>query len=221
MKGTVTEFSQPARNALAHYVYCLADPRNKEIFYVGKGQGNRVFDHQYYPEQEHEDAAYGKAARIKAIEVAGQPVERYILCHDLDEETAFIVESCVISLLQTGLLKNVSLLNLVRGHQYPKWGVMSVDEAAAKYSLPMQNDCFTDPVMVVNISKSLRTNAATVYDAAKGEWAASEAKLTRRLGEHYVIAEYDRVLVDVFKPKAWTRLENGRMRFENTPGLKR
>ena len=27
------------------YVYLLSDPNTNEIFYVGKGKGNRVFDH--------------------------------------------------------------------------------------------------------------------------------------------------------------------------------
>ncbi|MDR2179298.1 MAG: hypothetical protein LBP21_03225 [Synergistaceae bacterium] len=217
--GTLRNFSQPVCNALGHYVYCLADPRNNEIFYVGKGQNNRVFDHQCQPGQENEDEADGRIARINAIEAAGQEVGRYILCHDLEEETAFIVESCIISLLQAGLLKNAALLNRARGHRHSKWGIVSVDKIAAKYSLPMQDDCFTDPVMVVNISRSLRTTAATVYEAAKGDWTASEKRLTRRLGEHYVIAEYDGVLVDVFKPASWEKLPNGRMRFENTPGF--
>jgi hypothetical protein len=229
---TVKDFSKPVCSALAHYVYCLVDPRNKEVFYVGKGRENRVFDRQYRPDHEHEDEAREKAARIQEIEASGREVERYILCHDLDEETASIVESCVISLLRSGLLKNAALPTPARGAHspegalypkgphYPKWGVMSVDKVAAKYSLPMQDDCFTDPVMVVNISKNLRT-AATLYDATRGDWTASEERLTRRLGEHYVIAEYDGVLADVFKPQVWKKLENGKMRFENTPGFEK
>ncbi len=39
--------SFPAEVALRlkTYVYRLIDPRNGETFYVGKGQGNRVFSH--------------------------------------------------------------------------------------------------------------------------------------------------------------------------------
>ena len=38
-------FSPGVRNELKHYVYRLIDPRDGHTFYVGMGQGNRVFDH--------------------------------------------------------------------------------------------------------------------------------------------------------------------------------
>jgi hypothetical protein len=217
--GTVKNFSKAVCSSLGHYVYCLADPRNKEIFYVGKGQNNRVFDQQYQPEQEAEDEADERAKRVKDIEADGQEVQRYILCHGLDEEEqAFVVETCVISLLQAGLLKNVELLNQARGHHYPTWGIASVNDIAAKYSLPVQSECFRDPVMVVNVSRT-RAAAETLYDAARGNWRASEERLKNSLGRHYVIAEYDGVLVDVFKPAAWMKLPDGKMCFENTKGF--
>jgi hypothetical protein len=215
---TVKNFPQKVCDALGHYVYCLVDPRSKEIFYVGEGRNNRVFDHQYQPEQENEDEAGDRVARVNEIEAAGQEVERYILCHGLNEEKAFIVETCVISLLESGLLKDVTLLNRTRGHHYSTWGIAGVSDVAAKYSLPVQSDCFTDPVMVVNVTIS-RIIAATLYDAARGNWRANEDRLKNALGRHYVIAEYDGILAGVFKPATWTKLPDGRMRFENTPGF--
>lgn len=38
-------FSQSVVEKIDFYVYYLMDPRNKEIFYVGKGKDNRVFQH--------------------------------------------------------------------------------------------------------------------------------------------------------------------------------
>lgn len=41
----ITEFPPEVIKELNYYVYRLIDPRNGETFYVGKGKGNRVFEH--------------------------------------------------------------------------------------------------------------------------------------------------------------------------------
>lgn len=39
------KFSPEVESKLQYYVYALVDPRTDQIFYVGKGVGNRVFQH--------------------------------------------------------------------------------------------------------------------------------------------------------------------------------
>lgn len=39
-------FSQRVIEKLSYYLYFLQDPRDNSVFYVGKGFGNRVFQHQ-------------------------------------------------------------------------------------------------------------------------------------------------------------------------------
>lgn len=34
------EFQPAVIEALKYYVYCLVNPRDKKIFYIGKGKGN-------------------------------------------------------------------------------------------------------------------------------------------------------------------------------------
>ncbi|MDR2528928.1 MAG: hypothetical protein LBD04_07920 [Synergistaceae bacterium] len=215
-------FDAATQDALKYYVYCLVDPRNGgEFFYVGKGQKNRVFDHKAQPSVDDEDVN-AVSARIADIENAGLSVNRYILCHGLDsEEAAFTVESCVIALLQSGLLKGADLTNQIRGHGYEVNGVMSVNAIQTMYGLPvLQQVDFKHPIMTVNISRSYAITKC-IYEAARGDWLASEAKLKQWEGKHYVIAERDGVFVDVFKPKTWETLGNGskRMRFDNEDGF--
>ncbi len=38
-------FKTSVIEALQYYVYCLVDPRTNRIFYIGKGSGNRIFNH--------------------------------------------------------------------------------------------------------------------------------------------------------------------------------
>jgi hypothetical protein len=42
----VDRFSALAKERLGWYVYLLRDPRTGEIFYIGKGRGDRAFQHE-------------------------------------------------------------------------------------------------------------------------------------------------------------------------------
>jgi hypothetical protein len=45
MKSKLQAFPPGVASKLKTYVYRLIDPRNGETFYVGRGQGDRVFQH--------------------------------------------------------------------------------------------------------------------------------------------------------------------------------
>ena len=40
-------FSKKTIDELGYYVYVYSDPDTQKPFYVGKGKGNRVFDHLF------------------------------------------------------------------------------------------------------------------------------------------------------------------------------
>ena len=83
-------------------MYRLTDPRNGETFYVGKGRGNRIFDHARgevsttgSPETDDaEDATDLKLQRIKEIKAAGLAVGQIVHRHGIEQEAvAYEIEA--------------------------------------------------------------------------------------------------------------------------------
>jgi uncharacterized protein len=78
---------------LKTYVYRLIDPRNGETFYVGKGQGNRVFAHIRDELSQDGDELSDKLKRIREVRLSGFEVAHVIHRHGMDDATAFEVEA--------------------------------------------------------------------------------------------------------------------------------
>ena len=76
-------FPQSVIEQLAYYVYFLRDPRNNEVFYVGKGTGNRVFEHVACALAEQTES--DKLDRIREIQNSGMAVNHLLLRHGLTE----------------------------------------------------------------------------------------------------------------------------------------
>lgn len=74
-----------------YYVYCYIDPRNYEVFYYGKGTGNRSHAHLL------DQGKSAKAERIKQIlkETERDPIIR-VVATNLTQEQAFLVEATLI-----------------------------------------------------------------------------------------------------------------------------
>ena len=73
------KFSKELHPKIGHYVYLLIDPRDNSIFYVGKGQGDRVFAHAKGALKETEQSTLSpKNDLIKEIINEGKEVD-YIM----------------------------------------------------------------------------------------------------------------------------------------------
>lgn len=81
------EFSTKTIDKLGYYVYIYSDPDTKVPFYIGKGKGNRCFNHLF---QENDSE---KVAKIQEILKKGKEPIIEILVHGVDEETAIKVEA--------------------------------------------------------------------------------------------------------------------------------
>ncbi len=153
---------------LGYYVYALRDPRTHEVFYIGKGVGERVFSHQR--DADDSVATQGaKLSRISEIRVAGEQVEHLFLRVGIqDEATAFLVEQEVIDgYAATG----IPLTNLVKGHYAHELGLSTVDAAiAARLSEPMP--AVDKPLVMFKINRAWRSDSspADIYEATRGHW---------------------------------------------------
>lgn len=61
------KFTPEVESKLQYYVYALVDPRTDQIFYVGKGVGNRVFQHIADAENKNAYSTSEKLDQIRAI----------------------------------------------------------------------------------------------------------------------------------------------------------
>ena len=196
------KFSNETCKRLRSYVYALVDPKDKHVFYIGKGKNNRVFDHvnealkQKSPKK-GEDSK--KISKIKEITGRGDKVRHYILRHGLSEEIADELESILIDLL---ILENLGfkriITNINRGKKYDKKGARSVEEIEELFAPAIKFNP-KDKILCLNIAKSFSPERP-VYEAAKEAWALNK---NRRNKVTHILAVSNGIVRGVFKPKDW------------------
>lgn len=210
---SVNSFSQSVIENIAHYVYVLVDPRNNKIFYVGEGQGNRVFNHV-------QDAIDGvrdslKLDTIREILSEGLKVKHYIIRHGLSQEVAFEIESTLIDILTYSDFNLETILsNAVAGHHSWNKGIKSADEISILYDCKEIEPCSQDKLICININKSFVNNEEyDIYDATRHYW---KMNINRARCATYVLAIYRGIVRAVFRPIEWypSKTYAGRIEFE-------
>lgn len=186
------EFSNAVCERIGYYVYILKDPRNENVFYVGKGKGNRIFQHvQCALENETENDKYNL---IREILNSGKEVEHFILRHGLEEKLAFEIESTVIDLLG---IEN--LTNSVKGHDTWERGLKTVDEVSQHYDAKAVT--FEEPCIIININRlyTRGISAQKLYDSTRASWIVG----TKRDRAKYAIASYRGLVREIFEIEGW------------------
>lgn len=186
------KLSEELKDRIGYYVYLLVDPRDNKIFYVGKGHGNRVFQHEIEAESEERDSA--KCNKINEIKASNAEVVKYIVRWGMSEEEAFILESSLIDLLSSNLVKGI-LTNEVAGHGSSLFGLQTVNELNEKLTTgDLDVDNLPDKVMSINVN--VHRNDMDLYEAVRGNWNIGKDRANRA---DYILAEYGGVVVGVFK----------------------
>lgn len=208
-------FKESVKEALKYYVYALVDPRDKRIFYVGKGVGDRVYQHAEAAIDEANDSL--KLSTIRDILNTGLGVEYYILRHNLTEQEAFLVESIVIDLLTyKGFNTDHFLTNLVSGHHQWDEGIKTEEEINLLYDCEKIEPKLGDRLLLVSLNRSYNQSTATGvykrksdYESARKYWAISADKASKI---DYILGVYRgivRIVIDVKKRYTCARADDG------------
>ncbi|MBB1368101.1 GIY-YIG nuclease family protein [Pseudoalteromonas sp. SR44-5] len=190
------KFSKLAKESLGCYVYCLIDPSNNEIFYIGKAsKNNRAFDHLKEIGKETD-----KSGRISDIRAAGEEPRVEILRYGLDESTAFEVEAAIIDTIG---LEN--LTNAVRGHGIEK-GRSSVDDIERLHSSkPLLVDSIKEKCILfyINQTYSPTLSEPEIYDMTRQFWYGVSEETRKNNKYNLALAVVDGVVVQVYTIEAW------------------
>ena len=192
-------FSEKSLIALGdYYVYGLIDPRTNKFFYIGKGSGNRVFQH----EREEVDSPNDDKLKLKTIrEIKSQKKEviKVILNSNLTEKEAFAAEAALINAFN--YIYNYSLTNDVSGHH--SRCALTVEEFEKIYGAEeLKEEDIKHRILVIKINRLYRKDITDreLYDSVRGLWRASFDKVKK---VDYVFGVYNSLIVAVYKPTQW------------------
>lgn len=195
MTTDISEFPSEVIKELKYYVYRLIDPRNGETFYVGKGKGNRVFNHARGKIEKSEgDELSNKLQTIWEINNSGLAVIHLIHRHGMDERAALEVEAALIDAYPNAT-------NSMSGAGSNDYGTMNVKQIIDKYSAAEVE--FEHKVLMITINKN--ATKMSVYDAVRFSWVLSARKVKK---VEYVLACIQGIVVGVFKPHKWMKALN-------------
>lgn len=175
---------------LKNYVYKLIDPRNGQVFYIGRGKGNRVFEHIYEESNSTNDNYLSeKIKTIREIKAAGLQVIHVIHRHGMEDEMAEEVEAALID-------DHPELTNLMGGSGSNDYGPMNAKEIVNKYAAETAE--FKHKCLMITINKTFADREN--YSATRFAWKLSKDKAEK---VDYVLSVIQGIIVEVYKPTKW------------------
>lgn len=187
MSRELAVFPPEVAEKLRTYVYRLIDPRNGETFYVGKGQGNRVFAH--IREQVDEEDPTTKLRRIRDIHLAGFEVAHVIHRHGMDDRTAFEVEAALMDAYP-------GLTNLAGGLGSAEYGAMHALEIIRRYAAEPAE--FQHRALLISVNRSAAE--VSLYEATRFAW---KVRLAKARQAEVILATIQGLIVGAFTADQW------------------
>lgn len=204
------KFSSALHEKIKNYVYLLIDPRDNTIFYVGKGYGNRVFDHAkgaFKGDPVHP----AKNELIREIINSGHDVVPMIARWELTEDEAYTIESILIDLFTNPILKvNTKMKTMVKGHNSSKNGLQTpkqVEEKLTRGPVDMSN--LKHKLLAISLKDSLE--GPVLYERVRGNWNLNPQRANKA---DYVLAVRDGVIIGIFQPEkdSWKVVEDEKIK---------
>lgn len=205
----ITEFSIETISNLNYYVYRLIDPRNGQTFYVGKGKGNRIFQHVkcaidfYDGVEETSDLDPNKLRIIRDILNDGLEVIHVIQRWNLTEKEAFEVEAALIDAYQ-------GLSNLQSGH-HTEYGVTNAELLEKRFNIKTYEEPTDFKYIIIKVrwwrlEELFEKYPETYrYESTRYAWKIRP----RSINEYpYVFSVTDGIVKEVYKINDWYLVED-------------
>lgn len=188
------KFPASLHELLGYYVYVYVEVDEAgygDPIYVGKGRGNRCFDHL-------KSGLEKKSIEIDNLVKSGV-LRIDILAYGLDESTALKVEAAAIDLIGKD-----NLLNSRRGDDSLKYGRITTDDLIAKLA-PVEiidGADFKEECLLIRINATYYSGMPDLelYENTRGFWSA---KLDRCQNVKYAMPVYEGVIREVYECAAW------------------
>ena len=186
------------QSAIKNYVYALRDPRDKKVFYVGKGVNNRILQHKKESDENPESQRL-KLARIQEIEASGHKVEHFFIRTEIEtSDEALAIEQAVIDAYD---LAGMPLTNLVKGHHSAEVGLAKINDVVVKHAAaPLGR--VPVPLVMLNLNSlwNSQLSAEELYLASRRFWKVGDD--AKSLAEYAVIVAFG-VVREVYKIHFW------------------
>lgn len=209
---------------LGWYVYALRDPRDGDIFYIGKGKGDRCFQHaeQALGESAETDplgaVVSQKIDRIRQIhESTGGAPEVLILRHQIPSEaSAYAVEAALLDFCRL-LAKSrgadfvgpgFSLTNVMGGWDSSRLGLMTPHALESLYSAePLAREEITVPAILFKIPRKWTADmtADEIFAATRGWWKLKDGPGSQKESAKFALAVSNGIIRGIYTitPGTW------------------
>lgn len=205
-------FSKNTIDNINNYVYRLIDPRNGNTFYVGRGKGNRVFEHvngqiknlDEDEKSEINDEDPFKIKTIKSIINEGLKVLHIIHRWNLTLEEAKIVEAALIDAYP-------GLTNMVRGY-HSDYGVIDAISLNRKFDVDEYEEPENLEYMIVKVKDwvVMDINNGDRYEATRKSW---KVNIQRANNIKYVLSVTNGIVKEVYEVDYWEKTNDDRSEF--------